>query len=131
VSSEPRLRMDDECEATGEPIVVEIERQAPGSPSGLPPEVSVYTLHPSGRLNILGVFREIYFHLDPTFGFRNFECGRGICSTCNVFFEGRVQKGCRVPVPPGSRIRIGPQDPARTLRDVACAIGAEPDTDGE
>ncbi len=128
MSSEPRLRTDNGYEAAGEPIVVEVERQVPDQSGGLRPEVAVYTLHPSGRLNILGVFREIYFHLDPTFGFRNFECGRGICSTCNVLYEGRVQKGCRVPIPPGSHIRIGAQDPARALRDVACTIGTEPDT---
>lgn len=130
MSSEPKFHLDEITEAppNGEaPIVVEIVARRT---KDVPSEVRRYELHPANRLNLLGVFREIYFHHDPTFGFRNYECGRGICSTCNVHFDGRVRKACKIPIPPGSHITIAPQNPERQLRDVACAIGDEaPDDD--
>jgi succinate dehydrogenase/fumarate reductase-like Fe-S protein len=132
VSSEPRWSPGGSPIATlGEPIIVEVERRIPNESGGVDDELVTYELRPSAQLNILGVFREIYFHADPTFGFRNFECGRGICSTCNVMFEGRVQKGCRILVEPGSRLRIGPQNPSQSIRDVACVTGAEADAEDD
>jgi succinate dehydrogenase/fumarate reductase-like Fe-S protein len=130
VSSEPTIRLGrDDAEVSTRSITVAVRRRIP-SDHGRPVErIDTYELHPAGPLNLLGVFREIYFHHDPTFGFRNFECGRGICSTCNVSFEGRVQKGCRIPVRDGSHIEIGPQNPDRSLRDIACRVGDETDTE--
>jgi len=134
MSSEPKLHLGDVDEApSGDkaPITVDVERRVPIDGGGHRGEVQTYELRPANALNILGIFREIYFHHDPTFGFRNFECGRGICSTCNVMYEGRVQKGCRIPIPSGSHIRIAPQDPDRSLRDIACVVGDEADADDD
>lgn len=134
MSSEPKIRLSEAGGPQAPPagdsgtITVEVERRIPEGGT-VTTRLETYELHPSNALNILGVFREIYFHHDPSFGFRNFECGRGICSTCNVMYEGRVQKGCRIPVPAGSTIRIGAQRPDRALRDIACTIGE--DTDAE
>ena len=132
MSSEPRLSIAGVVEpalTTDYEVVVEIERNIPTGDDSRATETSVYVLRPHNALNLLGVFRELYFHHDPTFGFRNFECGRGICSTCNVMYEGRVQKGCRIAVPNGSHIRLSTQGPDRTLRDLACRIGDEPDSE--
>jgi succinate dehydrogenase/fumarate reductase-like Fe-S protein len=136
VSSEPKIRLTEDGaggpvpEGTSGMITVQVERRVPEG-DVVTSRTQTYELHPSNALNILGVFREIYFHHDPSFGFRNFECGRGICSTCNVTYEGRVQKGCRIPVPAGSTIHIGPQWPDRALRDIACTIGEETDAEEE
>ena len=132
MSSEQRLSLTGIVEpalTTDYEIVVEVERTAPAGADSPATETAVYVLRPRNALNLLGVFRELYFHHDPTFGFRNFECGRGICSTCNVMYEGRVQKGCRIAVPSGSHIRLATQGPNRTLRDLVCRIGDEPDSE--
>lgn len=130
MSSEPKFHLPDLVEAPSsadEPIIVEVA--AIRTKDGVE-DARRYELRPANRLNLLGVFREIYFHHDPSFGFRNYECGRGICSTCNVHFDGRVRKACKIPIPPGSHITIAPQNADRQLRDVACTIGDEqPDDD--
>jgi len=129
MSSEPREPQDGLREtepAQAPPIVVEVEGRR------VPDGIAVsrrYELRPASRLNLLGVFREIYFRHDATFGFRNFECGRGICSTCNVMVNGRLQKACRLRIPAGTSVRVAAQSDDRLLRDVACSI-ATGDDDG-
>jgi succinate dehydrogenase/fumarate reductase-like Fe-S protein len=70
------------------------------------------------RMSVLTLLREIYAHIDPTLAFRNQQCGRGICGTCRVMVDGKIEKGCEVLIKPGSRLVIKPCRESKVIRDL-------------
>ena len=102
----------------GEPIVAEIFRFDPAVDKE--PRMQTYIVPYSHRMSVLTLLREIYEKQDSTLAFRNQQCGRGICGTCHVRIgvEGKLTKGCSVPLEPGSKIIIRPANEAKVIRDL-------------
>jgi fumarate reductase iron-sulfur subunit len=82
---------------------------------------STYTIPYEQRMSVLTALRWIYENLDPTLTIRQEQCGRGLCTVCNVKLGGRTQKACTVPVNPGDELVVEPHNPRKVLRDMVCA----------
>ena len=105
----------------GEPITVEIRRHDPSSNEA--PEIERFIVPYRHRMSIFTLLREIYERQEPSLAFRNQQCGRGICGTCQVRVrinsgKGQLVKGCSIPLPPGTHITILPYSERRVIRDL-------------
>jgi succinate dehydrogenase / fumarate reductase iron-sulfur subunit len=103
----------------GEPILVEIFRFDPSTDAK--PQMQIYVVPYRHRLSVFTLLREIYETQDPTLAFRNQQCGRGICGTCHVRIgiNGKLIKGCSIPLKSGSRVEIMPYFRNKVIRDLA------------
>lgn len=108
----------DKEEIIGEPIVAEIFRFDPSVDKE--PRMQTYTVPYLHRMSILTLLREIYEKQDPTLAFRNQQCGRGICGTCHVRVNvnGKLTKGCSIPLEPGSKVIVKPANESKVIRDL-------------
>lgn len=102
----------------GEPITAEIFRFDPSTDAE--PRMQTYIVPYTHRMSIFTMLREIYEKQDPTLAFRNQQCGRGICGTCHVRVgvNGKVTKGCSVPLAPGSHVNVQPFSLKKVIRDL-------------
>jgi succinate dehydrogenase/fumarate reductase-like Fe-S protein len=102
----------------GEPIIAEVFRFDPSTDTE--PRMQTYVVPYTHRMSVLTMLREIYEKQDPTLAFRNQQCGRGICGTCHVRvgINGKVVKGCSIPLEPGSRVTVHPYSRAKVIRDL-------------
>lgn len=113
------LKLDVNTERViGEPITAEIFRFDPAVDAE--PRMQTYIVPYRHRMSILTMLREIYEKQDPTLAFRNQQCGRGICGTCHVrvSINGKLTKGCSVPLEPGSKVVLMPASRAKVIRDL-------------
>ncbi|MCZ7554344.1 MAG: hypothetical protein B6D39_08065 [Anaerolineae bacterium UTCFX2] len=108
----------DSEQVLGEPVTAEIFRFDPEVDAE--PRMQTYVVPYRYRMSILTLLREIYETQDPTLAFRNQQCGRGICGTCHVrvSVNGKLTKGCSVPLEPGSKITLTPASRAKVIRDL-------------
>ena len=60
------------------------------------------------RHSVLAVLNYIYESLDPTLGFRHYQCGRGICNSCRMNINGKVRKACSTVVSAGTHLVLKP-----------------------
>jgi succinate dehydrogenase/fumarate reductase-like Fe-S protein len=113
-----RGEAESEGDEIGEPITADVYRFDPTRDPE--PHLQRYTVPYRHRMTIFTLLREIYEHQDPTLAFRNQQCGRGICGTCRYRIEkqGRVVKGCTIPLDPGDRILVRPYNEAKVIRDL-------------
>ncbi len=102
----------------GEPVTAEIFRFDPTKDAE--PRMQTYVVPYRHRMSIFTLLREIYEKQDPTLAFRNQQCGRGICGTCHVRVgvNGKLTKGCKVPLDPGSHVIVQPFSQAKVIRDL-------------
>jgi succinate dehydrogenase/fumarate reductase-like Fe-S protein len=102
----------------GESVTAEIFRFDPAIDTV--PRMQTYVVPYRHRMSILTLLREIYEKQDSTLAFRNQQCGRGICGTCHVrvSINGKLTKGCSVPLEPGSKIVLKPASQAKVIRDL-------------
>lgn len=49
-----------------------------------------------GGAGMRAAIRMIYATFDPSLGFRNYFCGRGLCAGCRVTVDGAVKRACHV-----------------------------------
>ena len=107
-----------EEEILGDPVIAEIFRFDPSLDSE--PRMQTYTVPYHHRMSIFTLLREIYEFQDPTLAFRNQQCGRGICGTCQfrIGVNGKATKGCTVPLLPGSHVTIKPFNIDKVIRDL-------------
>ena len=115
-----KLREGEEAEI-GEPIIAEIYRHDPFF--GDEPRMERFVVPYGHRMSIFTLLREIYERQEPSLAFRNQQCGRGICGTCQVRVrinsgKGQLVKGCSIPLPPGTHITILPYSERRVIRDL-------------
>mgnify|MGYP001179849416 FL=1 len=111
-------------EETGEPITADIYRFDPSIDAN--PRMERYTVPYCNRMSVFTLLREIYAYQDQTLGFRNQQCGRGICATCRVRLQvdgskERSVKGCTIPLKPGSHVVIKPHSD-NVIRDIVVAF---------
>jgi succinate dehydrogenase/fumarate reductase-like Fe-S protein len=111
-----------EEQVIGEPVVAEIFRFDPANDSE--PHMQTFVVPYRHRMSIFTMLREIYEFQDPTLAFRNQQCGRGICGTCQfrIGVNGKVTKGCTVPLEPGAKVTVMPYNKNKVIRDLAVNI---------
>jgi succinate dehydrogenase / fumarate reductase iron-sulfur subunit len=108
----------DEPIELGDPVTVEIYRFDPSRDSR--PKMQRYVVPYYHRMSVFTLLREIYEHIDPTLAFRNQQCGRGLCGTCQmrIGVNNKVVKSCAKTVEPGSYIVIRPFNEKKVIRDL-------------
>lgn len=102
----------------GDPIRAEVFRFDPSRENE--PRMQFYTVPYTHRMSIFTLLREIYETQDPTLAFRNQQCGRGICGTCQfrIGVNSKVVKGCTIPLKPGDHVVIEPISRKKVIRDL-------------
>jgi succinate dehydrogenase / fumarate reductase iron-sulfur subunit len=105
-----------------EPITAEIFRYDPSKDEE--PRMETYVVPYRYRMSIFTLLREIYEKMDSTLAFRNQQCGRGICGTCNLRInkDGKPVKGCTITLDPGSHIIIKPYNIKKVIRDLVVEL---------
>jgi succinate dehydrogenase/fumarate reductase-like Fe-S protein len=104
---------------TDDRVIVHIERLNPAMESDSHWET--FEVPYEQRHSVLTLLHYIYEHYDRELGYRPYTCGRGLCNSCQVSIDGKVRKGCAVPVPPGAEIHVGPAN-GEVIRDVATIL---------
>ena len=104
-------------------VIVNIERFDPAHDSE--PHWERFEVPYEQRHSVLTLLNYIYEHYDRTLGYRNYQCGRGICDSCRVNINGRVGKGCATPVPPGAEIVLRPCS-KYVIKDLATVLTGGP-----
>ncbi len=106
----------------GDPIYAEVFRFDPSSDRE--PRTQAYTVPYTHRMSIFTLLREIYETQDPTLAFRNQQCGRGLCGTCQfrIGVNKKLVKGCTVPLQPGDHVIIEPSSRKNVIRDLVVKI---------
>lgn len=102
----------------GSPITADIFRFDPAQDAE--PRIQRYVVPYSQRLSVFTLLREIYEKQDPTLAFRNQQCGRGLCGNCHirVGVNGKMTKGCTVPLKPGDHVVVEPLNRQKVIRDL-------------
>jgi succinate dehydrogenase/fumarate reductase-like Fe-S protein len=106
-----------------QPVTVRIERFNPRTDAA--PYWDVFEVPYQQRHSVLTLLHYIYEHDDPTLGYRNYTCGRGICDSCRVNLNGKVRKGCATPVKPGEEITLRPCS-QHVIKDLATVLTGGP-----
>lgn len=107
-----------------EPVIVHVERFNPKTDKES--HWDRFEVPYEQRHSVLTLLHYIYEHYDPTLGYRPYTCGRGLCNSCQVSVDGKVRKGCAMPIGPGAEIRVGPCN-GEVIRDVATVLRGGPD----
>lgn len=72
-------------------------------------------------MTLLTALRYIGDNLDGTVGFRNYHCGRGVCTTCIVKVDGRTQRSCCFPLEEEKKYEVEPAND-KIIRDLVVAL---------
>lgn len=106
-----------------QPITVHVERFNPAADAA--PYWQTFSVPSTRRHSVLTLLHYIYEQVDPTLGYRNYTCGRGICDSCRIKLDGKVRKGCATPVAAGAELRLRPCSTA-VIRDLATVLPGGP-----
>jgi succinate dehydrogenase/fumarate reductase-like Fe-S protein len=87
-------------------VIVNVERFDPRHDSE--PRWERFEVPYEERHSVLTLLNYIYANYDRTLGYRNYQCGRGICDSCRVSINGKVGKGCATPIQPGAEVTLRP-----------------------
>ncbi len=88
------------------------------------PYYQTYNLPWAEGLTLLAAIREVYRTQDPTLGFRNYFCGRGLCAGCQVTVDGSVKRACHVILEAGREYLVEPVKNHPVIRDLVVDFGA-------
>ncbi len=89
------------------------------------PHYTNYALPWTEGLTLLAAIRRIYETLDPSLGFRNYFCGRGLCSSCLMMVDGKSKHSCHVLLEPGREYLVEPLKDYPVIRDLVVDYGAK------
>jgi succinate dehydrogenase / fumarate reductase iron-sulfur subunit len=89
------------------------------------PYYQQYTLPWTEGLTLLMAVRKVYETIDPTLGFRNFFCGRGLCASCLMTVNGSTKKSCHVVLEVGREYVVEPAKGYPIIRDLVVDYGAK------
>ena len=81
-----------------------------------------YEIECDHALTVLAVLRHIYRTLDPTLAFRDYECYRGVCLSCEMMVGGTKAKACSMMVEPGQEIVIDPLQSRPLIKDLVVSV---------
>ncbi|HWR28449.1 MAG TPA: 2Fe-2S iron-sulfur cluster-binding protein [Negativicutes bacterium] len=89
------------------------------------PYYQTYVLPWTEGLTLLKAVKKIYETIDPTLGYRNYFCGRGLCGSCVMTVDGVVKKSCHVVLEPGKEYLVEPAKNYPVIRDLVVEFGAQ------
>ncbi len=87
------------------------------------PYYTTYTLPWTEGLTLLAAIRKIYLTLDPSLGFRNYYCGRGLCGGCRLTVDGAVKRACHVVLASDREYLVEPLKNYPVIRDLVVDFG--------
>lgn len=87
------------------------------------PRYRVYTVPWIEGLTLLAAIRQIYATVDPTLGFRNYFCGRGLCGGCRVTVDGASKRACHVVLASDQEYLVEPLKNYPVIRDLVVDFG--------
>jgi succinate dehydrogenase/fumarate reductase-like Fe-S protein len=87
------------------------------------PYYQTYSLPWAEGLTLLAAIREVYRTQDPTLGFRNYYCGRGLCGGCQLTVDGAVKRACHVILEAGREYLVEPIKNYPVIRDLVVDFG--------
>ena len=93
-----------------------------------------YNLPWTEGLTLLMAVRKVYETVDPTLGFRNYFCGRGLCSSCLMTVDGKTKKSCHIVLEAGREYLVEPAKGYPIIRDLVVDYGvkrSDPNSDRE
>ena len=108
---------------TDQSVTVHIERFNPETDSA--PHSEVFEVPYEQRHSVLTLLHYIYENYDRTLGYRPYTCGRGLCNSCQISIDGKVRKGCAVPISAGAEIHLAPCN-RYVIKDVATILTGGP-----
>ncbi|MGA2988936.1 MAG: 2Fe-2S iron-sulfur cluster-binding protein [Candidatus Korobacteraceae bacterium] len=89
------------------------------------PHYTNYSLPWTEGLTLLAAIRRIYETLDPGLGFRNYFCGRGLCSGCLMTVDGKTKHSCHVLLDAEREYLVEPLKDYPVIRDLVVDYGAK------
>jgi succinate dehydrogenase/fumarate reductase-like Fe-S protein len=89
------------------------------------PYYITYALPWTEGLTLLMAVKRVYETIDPTLGFRNYFCGRGLCGSCVMTVDGVVKKSCHVVLELGREYLVEPAKNYPVIRDLVVDFGAQ------
>ncbi len=87
------------------------------------PHYSIYSVPWVEGFTLLAALRMVYAQFDRTLGFRNYFCGRGLCTGCRVTVDGSVKKACHVILEPEREYLVEPIKDYPVIRDLVVDFG--------
>jgi succinate dehydrogenase/fumarate reductase-like Fe-S protein len=87
------------------------------------PYYKSYTLPWTEGMTMLAAIRMIYATVDPSLGFRNYFCGRGLCAGCRVTLDGTVKRACHAILEAGREYVVEPLKNYPVIRDLVVDFG--------
>ena len=87
------------------------------------PHYEVYTVPWIEGLTLLAAIHRIYATIDPTLGFRNYFCGRGLCGGCRVTVDGAAKRACHVVLVSDQEYLVEPLKNYPVIRDLVVDFG--------
>jgi succinate dehydrogenase/fumarate reductase-like Fe-S protein len=89
------------------------------------PYYVTYTLPWTEGLTLLMAVKRIYETLDPTLGFRNYFCGRGLCTSCLMTVDSVVKKSCHTVLESEHEYLVEPVKNYPIIRDLVVDFGVK------
>jgi len=89
------------------------------------PHYTMYEIPWREGLTLLAAIRHVYETQDPTLGFRNYFCGRGLCASCLMMVDGALKKSCHVVLEPGKEYLVEPAKGYPVIRDLVVDFGVK------
>jgi len=88
------------------------------SPEDHVKRIDTFEVPHSPGMTVQVLLRYIYEKMDPTFAFRDFRCGQGICNTCRIKVNGKVTRSCETSVQEGGEVLLEPAND-QIIKDLA------------
>lgn len=98
-------------------VTISVKRSEPSGTE----EFQSYQIPFFNRMTLLVALRHIRENLDGTLGFRNYHCGRGVCTTCIVNVDGRVERACCFPLEEEKSYKVSPAND-RVIKDLCVEL---------
>ncbi len=89
------------------------------------PYYLTYTLPWTEGMTLLMAVKKIYETIDPTLGFRNYFCGRGLCTSCLMTVDSVVKKSCHKVLEPEREYLVEPVKNYPVIRDLVVDFGVK------
>jgi NADH-dependent fumarate reductase subunit B len=84
-------------------------------------ELQTYKVPFYNGMTLLAALRYIGDNLDETLRFRNYHCGRGVCTTCIVKVDGCVKRSCCTPLKAGEKYIVEPAND-KVIKDLVVVL---------
>lgn len=90
--------------------------------AGTPARYDTYRIESHDPITVLMVLRYIFKNLDPTLAFRDYECYRGVCMSCQMMVKGKRVRACSTMVEPGEEFTVEPLPGHPLIKDLVVSL---------